>query len=607
MKFALRFLSLLLVLASLLQCDAGEPLPNILIITVDDMNCDSVGAFGCELPDTTPSIDKFAAEGMRFKHAHVQVGNCFPSRNVLLSGRYPHNTGVEGFYQVKNPGYPHLVDLMQKAGYFVGIRGKVSHSTPYQPYHWDADLTVLDGQQQDMKNAASYFRSTKRGIELAQNAKKPFCLNVNISDPHKPFYAMGKNGAVVPDKNIPSKVFTLFDVPIPGFLFGHPDVCKELAHYYSSVRRADDCFAQVMKALEESGAKDETVVVFLSDHGMPLPFAKTALWHHSTHTPWIVRWAGVTKPGSIEEDHMISAVDLVPTLLDILNFDPPEGLDGSSFAPLLYGKSQPDREMVYKVYNENSGGNRSPMRSVESKKFGYIFNPWSDGKRVFKTATTGTMTYRAMVKLAPENENIAARLEFFQHSVPEEFYDYQNDPDALHNLIDNPDYRDELNRHRAAMRTFMKTSNDPILEVFDQRDDPQFVSDYVDRVQAESDERRKTKRGRQQTSKEGKKFANLFRVELADSASQSAPFEVVIRHNLPEELKNQKFHITFKDADGKRLERKVVEGAGRGKLALTFNVPNGIKTTGFQVSVFVGEEYSDNLLHKTQGPVPLVK
>ena len=79
--------------------EAAEKL-NLLIITVDDMSADSIGAFGCKLPDTTPNIDRLAAEGLRFTHAHVQVGNCMPSRNVMWSGRYPHNNGVEGFYQV---------------------------------------------------------------------------------------------------------------------------------------------------------------------------------------------------------------------------------------------------------------------------------------------------------------------------------------------------------------------------------------------------------------------------------------------------------------------------------------------------------------------------
>lgn len=607
MRFTIQFILALATLFLLSIVEAGEPLPNILIITVDDMNCDSVGAFGCKLLETTPNIDKFAEEGMRFEHAHVQVGNCFPSRNVLLSGRYPHNTGVEGFYQVRNPGYPHLVDLMQKAGYFVGIRGKASHSTPYQPYHWDADLSVLDGQKQDIKNANSYYRSTRRGIELAQNAKKPFCLNVNISDPHKPFYAMGNNGRVVEDSNVPSRIFTPDEVPIPGFLFDHPDVRKELAHYYSSVRRADDCFAQIMKALEESGMKDETIIVFLSDHGMPLPFAKTALWHHSTRTPWIVRYPGVTEDGSVDKEHMISAVDLVPTLLDILNLDEPAGLDGKSFLPLLHGDNQADREMVYKVYNENSGGNRSPMRSVESKRFGYIFNPWSDGKRIFRTATTGTMTYRAMVKLAPENEKIAARLEFFQHGVPEEFYDYENDPDALHNLVDDPDYKDELNRHRAAMLKFMKTSNDPILEVFKKRSDAQFVSDYVDRVQAESDERRKSRQGRQKSPKERNKYSKLFRMELPETAAVGTQFEVVLAHSLPTELKTQQFHVTLRDADGKRIERKVVNGTGRGRMTISFDLPKDQTAKGYVVSAFVGQDYPTNLLHLTEGPVFLGK
>ena len=121
-----------------LLCILGSPLSaaeklNVLLITTDDMSCDSVGAFGCKLKGTTPHMDRLATESLRFQHAHMQVGNCMPSRNVLLSGRYPHNNGVEGFYQVPKPGYPVLADLLKGAGYFTGIRGKVPHSTPYSP------------------------------------------------------------------------------------------------------------------------------------------------------------------------------------------------------------------------------------------------------------------------------------------------------------------------------------------------------------------------------------------------------------------------------------------------------------------------------------------
>lgn len=489
------FASLLCVVAVVLAGTTGfAAKPNILIITVDDMSCDSVGAFGCKLPGTTPNIDKLAQQGLRYHHAHVQTGSCYPCRNVLFSGRFSHNTGVEGFYQVKNRTYPHMVDLMKTGGYFVGIRGKVAHSTPYQPYDWDEDLTKIDGEQQHTKDPASYYRSTRQGIELAAKAEKPFCLNINISDPHKPFYAMNGKGDMVDDKYVPSRIYKPEEVPIPGFLFDHPDVRLELAHYYSSVRRADDCLGHVMRALDESGKREHTVIIFLSDHGMPLPFAKTAVWNHSTRTPWIVAWPGVTQAGTIDKEHMISGVDLLPTLLDIAGLDHPHGFDGHSFLPTIRGASQPGRDYVYKFHNENSGRNRSPMRSVQSKRFGYIFNPWSDGKRVFKTATQGTMTYRAMKKLAPTDTHLAARLDFFEHGVPEEFYDYEKDPDALHNLIDDPMYSKQIEEHRAEMLRFMRVSHDHAMEAFEHRDDPALVSAYVDKKQAEADARRKTSR-----------------------------------------------------------------------------------------------------------------
>src|SRR5258705_9419883 len=88
----------------------GADRPNLLIITMDDMSCDSVGVYGCKLAGTTPNMDRLASQCLRFNYAYVQVGNCMPSRNVMFSGRYPHNNGVEGFYEVKNPGYPVLSD-----------------------------------------------------------------------------------------------------------------------------------------------------------------------------------------------------------------------------------------------------------------------------------------------------------------------------------------------------------------------------------------------------------------------------------------------------------------------------------------------------------------
>ncbi len=455
--------------------------PNVLIITVDDMSADSLGAFGCKLAGTSPNIDALAHQGMQFNRAHVVVGNCFPSRNVMWSGLYPHNSGVEGFYEVRDAKHLHLADLMQSAGYYTGILHKVSHSTPYSPYPaWDVDLTSSpDGTKRDVKAAQTYRDGAAQGMQAAREVGKPFCLVLNVADPHKPFYAEGNRGQTVPDDNVPSRVFSPDEVPIPGFLFDDPVVRKELSHYYSSVRRADDCVGAILQALDASGQRDDTIILFLSDHGMPLPFAKTQVYHHSSHTPmfWIV--PGVTKAGAADNQHMVSAVDLLPTLLELIGIQHPDRMDGRSFAPLLRGENQADRDFVVKEYNENSGGSRDPMRSLQTSHYLYIFNPWSNGERIMATATSGTSTYRRMAELAQTDSSINARHELYQHRVPEEFYDIQQDPDCLENLIGSAEHQGELNKLRGTLEAWMVRTHDGMLDVFRHRKDAAVREAYV--------------------------------------------------------------------------------------------------------------------------------
>jgi N-sulfoglucosamine sulfohydrolase len=232
--------------------------------------------------------------------------------------------------------------------------------------------------------------------------------------------------------------------------------------------------------------------MFLSDHGMPLPFAKTQLYHHSTRTPWVVRWPGVTKAGAVDGQHMISAVDMLPTLLDIAGISHPRGLDGRSFAPLLKGEKQVDRELVIKEYNENSGGSRDPMRAIQTKKWLYIFNPWSSGERVMQTATTGTPTYRRFRDLAQNDAALAARHKLYQFRVVEELYDVERDPDCLHNLIHDAKSASDRDALRAALDQWMVKTGDPMLEVFRKRDDAAFREAYVRGQEREADERRAT-------------------------------------------------------------------------------------------------------------------
>ena len=488
---ALISLLLVFVLAHALRAFVPPP-PNLILLTVDDMSCDSVGVYGCKLKGTSPRMDRLASQSIRFEHAHVTVGNCMPCRNVMFSGLYSHNNKVEGFYQVKDPGWPHMADLIKEAGYYVAIRGKVSHSAPYQPYAWDEDLTNLpDGGKAHLKDANSYGESTARGIANAKKAGKPFFLSVNISDPHKPFWSQVRGGKE--DPHVPSRIFKANEVPVPGFLFDDPKVREELALYYSSVRRADDCVGAVLDALEKSGQANNTMVVFLSDHGMPLPFAKTQLYHHSTRTPLMIRHPQLVRPGTVDKRHMVSVVDLLPTILDALGIASPKRLDGRSFFPLLKGEKQDGRTYVIKEYNENAGRSRDPMRAVQTKKYLYLFNPWSNGERVFATATNGTMTCKRMIELAKTDGKLAARLDLYRHRVPEELYQVDQDPDCLINLIAHPGHQDELKKLRSILTKWMVKSEDPLIEPFRKREDAAFVEAYVQRLEQESAARRSKK------------------------------------------------------------------------------------------------------------------
>jgi N-sulfoglucosamine sulfohydrolase len=235
----------------------------------------------------------------------------------------------------------------------------------------------------------------------------------------------------------------------------------------------------VMQALDEAGFRDNTLVVFLSDNGIAIPFAKCNVYLASTRTPWIVRWPGVVKPGAADQQHFISGVDFFPTVLEVLGLPVPDGLDGASFLPLLKGGSQEGRDMVFTQIDMKAGGDAVPMRCVQDEHYGYIYNAWSDGQHWYRNNNEG-MTMKAMNKAAQTDLAIAARVEVFRYRAPEELYDLGKDPDCLRNLLDSPQHQEVLKRYRQMLRAWMVRTRDPLLPAFDHRDDRRVVDATID-------------------------------------------------------------------------------------------------------------------------------
>lgn len=466
------------------SADPTDPKPlNILILTVDDMNFNSLGVFGCPIKGISPNIDQLAREGLIFTRAFNNTAVCQPCRQSIMTGRYPHNNGAEGFEPI-DPDVPTLPAQLRKAGYFNGILGKEIHHQPVEQFAWDfiPFITEKDSiwRHSNSRNPAMFYKYSREFFAMAKEQNKPFFFLANSHDPHRPFVGSAEDtlefGKWLPPV---TKQFRPDEVNVLGFLPDIPDVRKEVAQYYGSVYRADQSIGAVLNALDESGLADNTLVIFFSDHGAAFPFAKSQCYFNSNKTPLIVRWPHKIAPGSVDSVDMVSGIDLMPTVLEALHLPLVPQLDGRSYLPLLEGKRQHDRNYVFTTYYQIFAKIRYPMRSLQDEEYGYIYNFWSDGKLGMKGDATGGLTWKAMVKAAKTDPKIAQRVELYLHRIPEEFYDYKKDPDALHNLIDDPAYASIISRFRKKMLQVMKESKDPAYSAFENRSRPGAISEFM--------------------------------------------------------------------------------------------------------------------------------
>ena len=469
------FLTLLTasIVCSTAQDVAPKPL-NVLLITADDLNFDSLGTYGCKVPGITPHLDKLAAEGMKFNHAHVTIAVCQPSRQTLMTGRYPRTNGALGFDPI-HADVPTLQEQLRAAGYLNGILGKEKHLQPMARYCWDevaSEKDLADGAGIG-RSVEKYHARSKEFIERAVAEKKPFFLMANLHDPHRPF-AGSKQELDAWGKNLPkfTRQIKEDEVDVPGFLPDLPDIKKEIAEYYTSVYRCDQAVGAVLQALRETGQEENTLVMFLSDNGIAVPFAKSNCYLHGTRTPWIVRWPGKVKPGKVDSDHLISGIDFMPTVLEATGLRSVEGMNGRSFLAVLEGKHQEGREHAFTEYHRTYAREAFPTRAIHSKRYGYIINFWANRTKPMRMDSTSGRTFAAMQEAAEADPKIAERVKLFEHRVLEEFYDFEKDPDGLNNLIDSAEHQETIEEMRKALGAEMKAVGDFALEAFENRKDP---------------------------------------------------------------------------------------------------------------------------------------
>lgn len=518
-KHFLHTLQLFLLTCLAVGLHAESKRPDILLIVADDLNYDSLGFVkGGVAPEVTPNIDRLHSESFSFDRAFTTASVCQPSRQSMLSGRLPHNYGSGGFFPMAE-GTPTLVNWLRKAGYLTGNIHKVHHMLPESSFKWHFDnerlgLTAPDGVVG--RDPEAIAGGLGRLIEAADKKGKPFFAVVNSADPHRPFHGdpvsagdffwgYKQEDIVLKD---PSRIYYPEEVVIPNTLPDLPGIREDLAKYASSVRRLDDTVGACLETLEKLDKGENTLVIFVSDNGMPLPFGKFDCFLGSNQTPLLVRWPGKIRKPTVDKEHLVSLMDLTPTILELVGLPVTDGLDGRSLVPILEGKTPGDwRESIVWLRNSDIYYGDGINRALESRpnfkeeieargwvyrpdhtspdtyfrekeircyfdgRYGYIYNHCFDPDALDNNplgliVPYGDPTARAMSLHSKSDPVVAARYQHYLLRAKEELYDWSKDPGSQHNLASDPEHAARLARARSGLLQWMKASGDPLADAF---------------------------------------------------------------------------------------------------------------------------------------------
>ncbi len=456
--------------AGLFAAEAEKHGLNVLWIGVDDLRC-GLGCYGADHIHS-PNIDGLAAKGVLFKRAYVQQAVCAASRASFLTGCRPETTTVDYPYNDYFSGdflsmHPSLPNYFCRHGHYARAGGKIHHggifdlrtqdlSGPYlsdgggDPWWQGYALPENRAKQEKTRKAPPYEcadvpddayrdgRLTKVAIQYLRDAaaqQKPFFITPGFHKPHLPFCAPKKYWdlydrdeiELAPNPDRPEGVepdYTIATYELPHYEGGYgtdrnpvsPELAITLRHaYYACTSYIDAQVGKLLKALDEFGFAENTVVMLWSDHGWQL--GDTGMWgkhvnyEWATHSPLIVYAPGMAG-NRRASDALVEYVDMFPTLCELTGIPGPDYLEGTSLVPLL---ERPERPWKDAVFHQYPRGNKEGF-AIRTDRYRYV--EW----RLIKGRDKGQVTLR-------------------------ELYDYQTDP---HEEVNVAEARPDLCRRLAA-------------------------------------------------------------------------------------------------------------------------------------------------------------
>ena len=434
------------------RLEAQAPPRNVVLLIADDLGLD-LGCYGNNVI-RTPNLDRLAKRGVRFAKAYATVSSCSPSRASVYTGLYTHQNGQYGLQHPPHSQQTHawvmsLPRLLRMAGYYTGIIGKI-HVGPQTVYNWDAEITKGTG-----RNVAAIAQRAREFINDA--GKRPFFLVVGYIDPHRAKVGFDNDKFAKDPAEVrydPQKVI------VPPHLPDNPEVRRDLAEYYQSATRLDRGVGLFLKMLEETGQLDNTLIIFISDNGIPFPGAKTTLYEAGVHLPMIV--AGPTAPEGRTNQALVSFIDIAPTVLDWCKAKGPSSykLPGKSLLPILNDDQPQGWDTVFGSHQMHEITMAYPMRSITTRTHKYIVNLDHAKEFPFASDLWGSPSWQSVrsgnLKMLGQRS-----VADFLHRPKEELFDLASDPREMKNVAADPANAAVLTELRRRLRAWQEETNDP--------------------------------------------------------------------------------------------------------------------------------------------------
>ena len=398
------------------QPDLAAAPPNLLVFIADDAGWDDFGVYGNK-GIQTPNIDRLAAEGLKVEKAFLTIAQCSPSRISILTGLYPHQTGAEDLHMPLPEDKRLVPSYLEEAGYFSGHMKK----THYGP-NGEAQF-----QWYDAVSGRNYGQAM--GDFLVEADGRPFFLWVGFVDPHRAY-------GDAPALHDPA------DVRVPPQLADTPETRADLAQYYDEIARMDQNIGAMLDTLEARGLRENTLVVFLSDNGMPFPRAKGTAYDAGIRTPLVFSWPSVIDSGAVYDEGLVSVIDLAPTFLDLAGLEKPEGMEGESLRPLLEEPlSYAGREHIFAERNWHNCDEH--IRAVRTARYKLITNAYTELPLCTPADASRSPSWYSLMERKKEGTLTPEQSRLFE--VPRarvELYDLEEDPGEFTNLAGDSAYAD---------------------------------------------------------------------------------------------------------------------------------------------------------------------